>query len=115
MALKIESRKPLSKTILDADEAKLAGLRRIGKRYTPQRPEFALPEAEKADAEVKAAEQAEADLAAALAAAQDRTRSARHQRHDLLVGSGEQVAGQFGKDSDEYQGMGLKKKAEYRR
>ncbi len=115
MSLKTESKKRLSPALVEADVAKTEALRRLGARYTPQRAEFSLRNISEADAEVVAATSAERAAEAVLAAARDRTRIAEHKRHDLLVGATEQVSGQFGKDSDEYQSLGLKKKAEYGR
>ncbi len=35
--------------------------------------------------------------------------------HAFMLGVSEQVAAQYGKDSDEYQALGYKKKSEYKR
>jgi hypothetical protein len=113
MSEDIKSRKRLSQAVLDADTIKFSGIKRLAGRYTPARAEFSSAAIASADAETLAAQEAERDAVAALEAARDRARIAEHKRHDLLVGATEQVAAQFGKDSDEYQGLGLKKKAEY--
>ena len=113
MTQDIKSRKRLSQSVLDADTVKLSGIKRIGAHYTPARAEFSAALVASAEAEALAAQEAERDAIAALDAARDKARIAEHKRHDLLVGATEQVAAQFGKNSDEYQGLGLKKKAEY--
>ena len=113
MSQDILSKKKLSQAVLKDDDVKVSGIKRLGARYTPARAEFSAANVVAADTEVEDATQAERDAEAALAAARDRSRVAEHKRHDLLVGATEQVAALFGKNSDEYQGLGLKKKAEY--
>lgn len=115
MSLEVESRPRLSPSVVAADEQKVNALRTLGARYTPLRAEFSLTVIDTADDEVQAAILAEQEAEAALAAARDRARIAQHKRHDLLVGATEQVAAQFGKNSDEYASLGLKKPAERKR
>ena len=113
MSQDIKSRKRISLAVLSADTVKATGIRTLGAHYRPARAEFSSSAIEASDADVFAARDAERVAQVVLDAARDRSRIAEHTRHDLLVGATEQVAAQFGKNSDEYQGLGLKKKAEY--
>jgi hypothetical protein len=56
---------------------------------------------------------AETQANAAAAAARDDSTSGEWDFHDAVLGAKDQVAAQFGKDSNEYQSLGLKKKSEY--
>jgi hypothetical protein len=61
-----------------------------------------------------AAQEAETQAAAALAAARDDAVAAEWSYHNLVLGMKDQVLAQFGRDSNEAQAVGLKKKSEYK-
>ncbi|MDQ3818408.1 MAG: hypothetical protein M3362_12140 [Acidobacteriota bacterium] len=58
--------------------------------------------------------QAEAQAAAAYDAARDDAVAADWQFHNLMLGAGDQVAAQFGRDSNQYQSLGKKKRSEFK-
>ncbi|HLL77504.1 MAG TPA: hypothetical protein VK421_19770 [Pyrinomonadaceae bacterium] len=64
---------------------------------------------------MEAKQAAETQAAAALAAARDDAVAAEWEFHNAMLGAKEQVVAQFGKDSNEIQSLGLKKKSEYAR
>ena len=63
-------------------------------------------------ADLEAAQLAEAQAKAAYDAARDNAVKAEWDFHNLILGVKDQVASQFGRDSNEYQALGLKKKSE---
>jgi hypothetical protein len=56
----------------------------------------------------------EAQAAAAAAVARGDTIAKEWEFHNLMLGVKEQVIAQFGKDSDQLQAIGLKRKSEYK-
>ena len=64
---------------------------------------------------MEAKQAAETQAAAALAAARDAAVAAEWEFHNAMLNAKEQVIAQFGKNSDEIQSLGLKKKSEYAR
>jgi hypothetical protein len=63
-------------------------------------------------ADFETAQLAEAQAKAAYDAARDNAVKAEWTFHNLILGVKDQVASQFGRDSNEYQALGLEKKAE---
>ena len=61
-----------------------------------------------------AAQEAEVAADVALKTARDQATAAEWAFHNIILDSKDQVAAQYGKDSDEYQALGLKKKSEYK-
>jgi len=63
---------------------------------------------------MKAAQEAELSAQNALDSARDAANAAEWDFHNLMLSTKEQVIAQYGKDSDEVQSLGLKKKSEYK-
>jgi hypothetical protein len=63
---------------------------------------------------LKAAQDAELAAQVALATARDAAAAAEWEFHNIMLGVKEQVIAQFGKNSDQVQSLGLKKKVEYK-
>jgi len=63
---------------------------------------------------LQGAQEAERAAQAAFDAARDNANDAEWNLHDFVLGLKEQVIAQFGKDSNEVQSLGLKKKSEYK-
>jgi hypothetical protein len=83
--------------------------------YAPTNPAYALTAVTAASTGLAAAQQAETQAAAAAASARDEAVAREWEFHNLMLGVKEQVIAQFGKDSNEVQALGLKKKSEYNR
>ena len=80
--------------------------------YQPNNPEYAATVVRSNRADLEAAQLAEAQAKAAFDAARDNVVKAEWSFHNLMLGVKDQVASQFGRDSNEYQALGLKKKSE---
>lgn len=83
--------------------------------YAPANPAYALAAITAAQASLAAAQAAEAQADAAAAAARDNAVAREWEFHDLMLRAKDQIVAQFGKDSNEVQAIGLKKKSEYSR
>jgi len=82
--------------------------------YTPANTTYALEAVgNKLDA-MKAAQDAEFAIQNALATARDASTAAEWEFHNFMLAVKEQVIAQFGKNSDQLQALGLKKKSEYK-
>ncbi|HEV7377526.1 MAG TPA: hypothetical protein VGN95_22610 [Pyrinomonadaceae bacterium] len=83
--------------------------------YAPPNPAYALAAITAAQAGLAGAQAAEAQADAAAAAARDDAVAKEWEFHNLMLGAKDQVIALFGKDSNEVQAVGLKKKSEYSR
>jgi hypothetical protein len=83
--------------------------------YAPANPAYAMAAIAAAQVGLNSAQQAEAQAAAAAATARDNAVAQEWAFHNLMLGAKDQVRAQFGKDSNEVQAIGLKKKSEYSR
>jgi len=63
---------------------------------------------------LRSAQRAEVNAQNALAAARDAAVAAEWEFHNMILGVKEQVIARYGKDSDQVQALGLKKKSEYK-
>ncbi|MFZ5909025.1 MAG: hypothetical protein ACOYYU_03310 [Chloroflexota bacterium] len=63
---------------------------------------------------LRSAQKAEVNAQNALAAARDAAVAAEWEFHNMILGVKEQVIAQYGRDSDQVQALGLKKKSEYK-
>lgn len=98
---------------LEADEGGFAALQAIT-GYTPINPAYSLDAVRRAHVELQSLRQAEAQAQAAAAAARESALAKEWEFHNLMLGVKEQVIAQFGKDSDEVQALGLKRKSDYK-
>ena len=80
--------------------------------YQPNNPEYAATVVKSNRADLEAAQLVETQAKAAYDAARDNAVKAEWDFHNLILGVKDQVASQFGRDSNEYQALGLKKKSE---
>lgn len=105
--------KRLKPHILDADASILAAVAGLH-GYSPANPKY-KPYALKTAREVmRSLHAAEARATALQKAARDEAVLAEWAFHNLILGTKEQVVAQFGRDSDQVQAVGLKKKSEYK-
>ena len=83
--------------------------------YQPANPAYSKAQAEAKRTALDAARATELQKEAELAAVRDHTDAMEREYHAFMIGVSEQIAAQYGKDSDQYQALGYKKKSEYKR
>ena len=82
--------------------------------YTPANTAYAKTAVAAKQTAMKAAQDAEIAAQNALATARDAATATEWDFHNAMLGVKEQVIAQFGKNSDQVQALGLKKKTEYK-
>ena len=82
--------------------------------YAPVNPNYAKAALASAASLLKAAQEAEINAINALAAARDAATAAEWVFHNSILGAKDQVIAQYGKNSNQVQALGLKKKSEYK-
>ncbi len=82
--------------------------------YTPANAAYAKTAVVAKQTAMKAAQDAETAAQIALATARDAAAAAEWDFHNTMLAVKEQVIAQFGKNSDQVQALGLKKKSEYK-
>jgi hypothetical protein len=105
--------KRLSPAKIEANESGFAALRAI-KEYTPINRAYSLEAIRRTHAELENLRRAEAEAAAAMAAAREGAVAKEWEFHNLMLGVKEQIIAQFGKDSNEVEALGLKRKSDYK-
>ena len=104
----------LKPSLIQADRDAFAALQAIA-GYAPANQAYVLAAITAAQASLNSAQQVETQAAAAAAAARDEAVAREWEFHNLMLGAKEQIIAQFGKDSNEVQAVGLKRKSEYSR
>jgi hypothetical protein len=99
-------------TQLQADRDAFDALTAIP-NYAPANPAYSVAAITAKRQAMTDKQAAETQAAAAAAAARDDATSSEWDYHNDMLGAKDQVGAQFGKDSNEYQSLGLKKKSEY--
>lgn len=105
--------KRLTPVQLQADLDALTALRSIG-GYTPANAAYALQEVENKFTGMSETQADEVNAQNALDSARDAAAAAEWEFHNAMLGVKDQIIAQFGKNSDEVQSLGLKKKSEYK-
>ncbi|MFZ5909307.1 MAG: hypothetical protein ACOYYU_04765 [Chloroflexota bacterium] len=105
--------KRLAPAVLQADQEAFTALQSIGD-YAPANAAYAKDAVQSCLQALRSAQKAEINAQNALAAARDAAAAAEWEFHNMLLGVKEQVIAQYGKNSDQVQALGLKKKAEYK-
>jgi len=103
----------MNRQIISDDVDSLAALRDIEK-YNPSDTEYTVAKLDALRTAMQAAQDGEARAEAALKSARDNANATEWEFHNAILRAKELVIGQFGKDSDEVQAVGLKKKSEYK-
>jgi hypothetical protein len=98
---------------IEADENGFAALQTIT-GYTPINSTYSLDAVRTAHEELRNLRQAAATAQAEAQAARESTLAKEWEFHNLMLGVKEQVIAQFGKDSDEVEALGLKRKSDYK-
>ena len=104
----------LSPAQIQADRDAFAALQAIA-GYAPANATYALAAITAAHGALQSAQAAEAQAEAAYATARDNAVAREWEFHNLILGAKDQIIAQFGKDSNEVQAVGLKRKSEYSR
>ena len=103
--------KRLKPELLTADEESYEAWQVIA-GYQPNNPNFAAGPVKANYQTLQALRTAETQAKAAYDSARDNAVKGEWEFHNLILGVKDQVASQFGRDSNEYQALGLKKKSE---
>jgi hypothetical protein len=90
-----------------------AALKNIS-NYAPANPAYATAAITTAETDLNNKATLESQTTAAAASARDDAVASEWQHHNLMLGARDQVIAQFGRDSNEAQAVGLKKKSEYK-
>ena len=98
---------------IEADDNGFAALERI-KGYTPINNTYSLEAVRSAHEELHGLRRAAAAAQARAQAARESAVAKEWEFHNLMLGVKEQVIAQFGKDSDEVEALGLKRKSDYK-
>lgn len=99
---------------IQADKDAFAALQTI-EGYAPSNPAFALTAITAAQTSLTSAQQTETQAVTAAATARDEAVAREWEFHNLILGAKDQIRAQFGKDSNEVQAIGLKRRSEYSR
>lgn len=106
--------KRLRPQILQEDRDAFVALQ-ANTNYRPSNTAYEVSAITAAQAAMINSQEAETLADDALAAARDNAVAREWDYHNLMLGAKVQVKAQFGEDSNELQGMGVKKKSEYNR
>lgn len=106
--------KRIEPKILESDKYSAAALQKLND-YNPPNAKYSLDKTLAALKEMTAKQETEAQAWGAYQAARDKANDAEWAFHNLILGVKEQVIAIYGKDSDEVQSLGLKKKSEYKK
>jgi hypothetical protein len=99
---------------IQTNKVNFAALKSIAD-YAPANPAYTVAAVSAAESEVNAAQEHEAQINAAATAARDDVVAKEWRHHNLMLGARDQVVAQYGRDSNEAQAVGLKKKSEYKK
>ncbi len=105
--------KRLSPKDLQVDRDALHALQSIA-TYSPANPAYTVKQLQQLTAALEAAQKAEVQASEAARVARDAAAAAEWNFHNAILGVKDQVIAQFGKNSDQIQMLGLKKKSEYK-
>lgn len=83
-------------------------------KYAPANPAYSKENATSGRTGMGTSQQKETQSAATLAADRDDATADEWKFHNIMLGVKDQVVAQFGRDSNEAQAIGLKKKSEYK-
>lgn len=106
-------RRRLKPSLLQMDEDCFTALQRVT-GYAPVNARYNLNDLQAMHRELIELQQAETKVAAAAANARKKATAKEWEFHERILGAKDQVVAQFGRDSDEAQAVGLKKKSEYK-
>jgi hypothetical protein len=102
----------ITPAVLQADKDAFDALKAIP-NYAPANAAYSVAAITSVRQTLDAKQEAETQAAAVAAAARDDATSSEWDFHNAMLGAKDQVGAQYGKDSNEYQSIGMKKKSEY--
>ena len=105
--------KRLTPKALSTNDAAMAALQKVS-GYTPANSAYSMDKSAALAKSMKETRDTEAQAAAALKTARDNAVAAEWAVHNYMLGAKDQIAAQFGKNSNEFQSLGMKKKSEYK-
>jgi len=109
---KVETKR-ISPAVLQADRDSFAALKAEAE-YAPANQAYTVAAITTAESKMNGDQQADSQAVAAAAAARDNVVGSEWAYHNLILGAKDQVVAQFGRDSNQAQAVGLKKKSEYK-
>jgi hypothetical protein len=107
--------KRLKPSILKQDNDTFAGIKGLKPTYAPSDAQYAVTLLTTAQTAITTAHETEVQAEGVAKSARDAANAAEWAFHNLIQGAKTQVSAQYGKDSDQVQSIGLKKKSEYKR
>jgi hypothetical protein len=105
--------KRLPADVLQEDLAAFAGLLAL-ENYTPSNSQYTLSAVKAIKEAMEANQTSETQKISAANAARDDSIANEREFHNLILGVKDQVKAQYGKDSNQLQSLGLKKKSDYK-
>lgn len=105
--------KRIRPTQVQTNKDDFANLRTIT-RYAPANPDYAVDKIQASENKLDVNAQLEAQANVAAKNARDNAVGSEWEHHNLMLGARDQIVAQFGRDSNEAQAVGLKKKSEYK-
>lgn len=105
--------KRIKPSLLQMDKDCFAALETVA-GYASVNPRYALDALKTTRGDLSSAQEAEAQAIAAAVAARQSAVAKEWEFHNLILGAKDQVVAQFGRDSNEGEAVGLKKKSEYK-
>lgn len=105
--------KRIKPALLQTDKECFAAIETLG-GYSPINSRYALKALRTMRDDLSGAHEAEAQAIAAAAIARQHALAKEWEFHNLMLGAKDQVVAQFGRDSNEAEAVGLKKKSDYK-
>jgi DNA-binding XRE family transcriptional regulator len=105
--------KRIKPSMLQTDKDCCAAIETLG-GYSPVNSRYALDALRTMRDELSITQQAEAEAIAAAGVARQSAMAKEWEFHNLMLGAKDQVVAQFGRDSNEAEAVGFKKKSEYK-
>ena len=105
--------KRIKPALLQTDKECFAAIETLG-GYSPINARYELKGLRKMREDLSEAHQAEAQAMSAAAIARQNAMAREWEFHSLMLGAKDQVVAQFGRDSNEAEAVGLKKKSDYK-
>ena len=107
--------KRIAPTILQEDKDTVAAIATLSPTYAPSNAAYSLANLQAALAAMTTAQNTEVQKQGELDAARDAANAKEWVYHNMALEAKQQVAAQYGSDSDQLQAIGLKKKSEYKK
>ncbi len=107
--------KRLNPTIIQQDKDVLAAIKTLAPVYAPADTQYSAANLTTSETSMITSQETEVQKEGDAAAARDSANASEWAYHNKIQGAKTQVMAQYGKDSDQLQAIGLKKKSEYKK